>query len=85
MFSSIEHHKACVDAESFVKIMIDWLVYEQLTNSPNQAEYKAKLPLHDDEIYFYVNAEVEEPAQPEVVPPEQAEPEVVQEETFEER
>ena len=84
MFTSLEHHKACVDAESFVKIMIDWLVYEQLTKSPNQAEYKAKLPLHDDEIYFYVNAE-EEPAQPKVVQPEQAEPEVVQEETFEER
>ncbi len=29
----LEHFKACVDAESFVKIMIDWLVYEQLNKS----------------------------------------------------
>jgi hypothetical protein len=33
--------------------MIDWLVYEQLNKTENQQEYKHKLPLHDDGIYFY--------------------------------
>lgn len=50
----VEHQLPIVDSESFIRLLIDFIVYSDVESSPHPTELIYKLPVNGDgDVYFY--------------------------------